>query len=172
MHYRIWLADFSLHWQRLCCKKHVYPSQLLSDHVGQINRVINRRREQDRIHNGTMCRRRTGHAATSGNVPCKQRQDGFLPKEARLCVSSVFVIQNNKLKFFCCCGRWASDRGSRCANVKIVVEWKGILVEGAVMLVWIYWENPVVKMINDLLTQCCESIKNINMWTLLRSIWK
>ena len=64
----------------------------------------------------------------------KKQQDCFLQKEARVCVSYAIVIEDSKFKwFFFCCGRWASDRGSRCANVNIVVEWKGILAEGTVV---------------------------------------
>ena len=59
-----------------------------------------------------------------------------------------------------CCGRLASDRESRCVNVKIVLEWKGML------------ESNVVKIIKGLLRQCCKSVKHINMWTLVRSTQK
>ena len=45
------------------------------------------------------------------------RQDCFLQKEARVCVSDAIVIEDSKFKWCFCCGRWASDRGSRCANV-------------------------------------------------------
>ena len=53
--------------------------------------------------------------------------------------SDAIVIEDSiiedSLNGVFCCGRWASDRGSRCANVNIVAEWKGILAEGTV--VWI-----------------------------------
>ena len=45
-----------------------------------------------------------------------QKQDCFLQKEARVCVSDAIVIEDSKFKWCFCCGRWASDRGSRCAN--------------------------------------------------------
>ena len=65
---------------------------------------------------------------------CQQLwQDCFLQKEARVCVSNAFVIEDSKFKWCFCCGRWASDRGSRYANVNIVVEWKGVLAEGTVV---------------------------------------
>ena len=80
------------------------------------------------------------------------KQDCFLQKEARVCVSNAFVIEDSQLHGVFCCGIWASDRGSRYANVNIVVEWKGILAEGTV--VWNDSENNVVKIIKSLLTHC------------------
>ena len=56
-----------------------------------------------------------------------------LKKEARVCVSNVFVIENSKFKLCFCCGRWASDRGGKCANVDIVLELKCMLAEGIVV---------------------------------------
>ena len=50
-----------------------------------------------------------------------------------MCVSNAFVIEDSKFKWCFCCGRGASDRGSRYANVNIVVEWKGMLAEGTVL---------------------------------------
>ena len=66
------------------------------------------------------------------------KQDCFLQKEARVCVNNAFVIEDSKFKWrgFFGCGRWASDRGSRYANVNIVIEWKGMLAEGTVV-----WNN-------------------------------
>ena len=54
---------------------------------------------------------------------------------------------------FCCCGRWASDRGSRCANVNIVVEWKGTVRWGYCGVEWLrkQCEN------NKRLIKCAES---------------
>ena len=75
-------------------------------------------------------------------------QDCYLQKEARVCVSDNIVVEDSKFKCFFFYGRWASDRGSRCAN--IVVEWKGILAEGTV--VWNDYENNIVKIIKGLLT--------------------
>ena len=60
-------------------------------------------------------------------------QDCFLQKKARVCVSNAFVIGESKFKWCFCCGGWASDRGSRCANVNIVAEWKGMIAEGNVV---------------------------------------
>ena len=57
----------------------------------------------------------------------KWQQYCFLQKEARVCVSNTFVIEDSKFKWCFCCGRWASDTGSRYANVNIVlivIEWK------------------------------------------------
>ena len=82
-------------------------------------------------------------------------QDCFLQKDSRVCVSDAIVVEDSKFKScFFCCGRWASDRGSRCANVNIVVEWKGILAEGTV--VWNDYENNIVKTIKCFLN-CTES---------------
>ena len=63
------------------------------------------------------------------------QQDCFLQKEARVCVSNAFVIEDSKFKWCFCCGSWASGRGSRYANVNIVIEWTGMLSEGTA--VWI-----------------------------------
>ena len=64
------------------------------------------------------------------------KQDCFFQKEARVCVSNAFVIEDSRFKWCFCCGRWESDRGSRYANMNIVVEWKGMLAEGTVV-----WNN-------------------------------
>ena len=50
-----------------------------------------------------------------------------------MCVSYAFVIEDSQFKWCFCCGRCASGRGSRYANVNIVVEWKGMLTEGIVV---------------------------------------
>ena len=50
-----------------------------------------------------------------------------------MCVSDAIVIGDSKFKFCFLLWKMTSDRGSRCANVNIVVEWKGILVEGTVV---------------------------------------
>ena len=63
----------------------------------------------------------------------KTRQDCFLQKEARVCVSNTFVLEDSMFKWCFLCGRWTSDGGSRYANVNIVVEWKGRLAEGIVV---------------------------------------
>ena len=50
------------------------------------------------------------------------------------CASAMILLQRIAiLNGVFCCGRWASDRGSRCANVNMVIEWKGILAEGTVV---------------------------------------
>ena len=54
------------------------------------------------------------------------------------------------------CERWASDRGSRCANVTIVVEWKGIVSWGYRGVKW--------------LRKQCESNKRLS--TALSHQWK
>ena len=90
-----------------------------------------------------------GHLWWSSRSPVvaltKDQQDCFLQKEARVCVSNGFIIEDNKFKWCFSCGRWASGRGSRCANVNIVVEWKDMLAEGT--MVWNDSENNVVKII-------------------------
>ena len=50
-------------------------------------------------------------------------------REMELHRNRWYKTASSKSKCFYC-GRWASDRGSRCANVNIVVEWNGMLAEG------------------------------------------
>ena len=76
-----------------------------------------------------------GHSPVTCVISSVDEQDCFLQKEARVCVSNAFVKEDSKFiyLFIFFCGRWASDRGSRCANVNIVVEWEGMLAEGTVV---------------------------------------
>ena len=63
------------------------------------------------------------------------KQYRFFQKEARVCERIA------SLNGVCCCGRWASERGSRYANVNIVVERNGMFAEGTVV-----WNDYVKKM--------------------------
>ena len=50
------------------------------------------------------------------------------------CASEMLLLERiASLYGVFCCGGWASDRGSRYANVNIVVERKGMLAEGTVV---------------------------------------
>ena len=50
------------------------------------------------------------------------QQHCFIQNEAMVCVSNVFVIENSKFVWCLCCGRWASDRGSR---LFVTITWTG-----------------------------------------------
>ena len=50
-----------------------------------------------------------------------------------MCVSDAIVIEDIKSKWFFFVVEDEQVMGSRCANVNIVVEWKGVLAEGTVV---------------------------------------
>ena len=108
-------------------------------------------KETERVY-GKSCAWPAGHripwtGQVTGCCQCYLLQDCFLQKEARVCVNNAFVLEDSKFKWcFFCCGRWTRDRGSRCANVNIVVEWKGIVSWGYCGVKW-------------LRKQCCENNK-------------
>ena len=57
------------------------------------------------------------------------------------CASAMLLLQRiASLNGVCCCGRWASDRGSRYANVNIVVVRNSMFAEGTVV-----WNDYVKK---------------------------
>ena len=92
----------------------------------------------------------TGQSYCFNSISVKQYC--FLRKEARVCVSNAFVLGDSMFKWCLCCGRWASDRGSRYANVNIMVQWK---------LRHASWGYCGVKW-----KQCCENNKKF-----INSLW-
>ena len=117
---------------------HPIPSHLISSHLILSYLILGA------VFKCAPCHRAMCQVPTKS--PPKLTQDCFLQKEAGVCVGNAFVMEDSKIKWCFCCGRWASDRGSRCANVNIVVEWKGIVSWGYCGVKW-------------LRKQCCENNK-------------